>query len=105
LDRSVAHSRRLEIESDLWEFLHDPASGHPLAKATHVFARLGAGIADDLCWRVEQTPIGRPSRRAVRVITATVFLLTVLWVIPLSSGKQRNGAGAAERVDAPRFQR
>jgi hypothetical protein len=87
LHRSVAARRRAEIESDLWELLHDPTSGHSLTKAAHVFARLGAGVADDLCWRVEQAPIGPPAPRTVRVITAAVFLLTVLWVIPLSSGK------------------
>ena len=84
LPRPIAVRRRAEIDSDLWELRHDSTRHTSLAMAGQMFARLTTGVADDLCWRLEQTPLAPLSPRVVRVITTAVFLLTVLWVIPLS---------------------
>jgi hypothetical protein len=79
-----AENRRAEIESDLWELRHDVGGGRGLTPAVQVLARLFAGAADDLCWRVEVAEIEDSLllRRTI-VLTATAALvLTVLWILP-----------------------
>lgn len=77
--------RRAEIESELWEFQHDPERGaYP---AAHVIARLLIGIPDDLSWRAEQardrrTP-GRARLRAVAWTVATIVVVAALWILPI----------------------
>ena len=84
-----AEQRRAEIESDLWEQQQDPNGARGLAPAVHILARLFAGIADDLSWRVERTTLQDNVliRRALTLAAATVALL-VLW----------GSAGAAPRI-------
>ena len=75
-----AEQRRAEIESDLWEQQQDPNGARGLAPAVQVLARLFAGIADDLSWRVERTTLQDNVliRRAL-VLAATTVALAVLW--------------------------
>ena len=75
-----AEQRRAEIESDLWEHQHDPDGARGLTPAVQVFARLFAGIADDLSWRVERTTLQDcvVIRRAL-TLAATTAALLVLW--------------------------
>jgi hypothetical protein len=80
LPASTRERRFAEIESDLWEFQHDPASAGEISCALHVLVRLTTGLPDDLCWRFEQTPaLGRTSRRLVG-ITAVALVLSAVWL-------------------------
>ena len=75
-----AEQRRAEIESDLWEHQQDLHGARGLAPTVQVLGRLFAGIADDLCWRLERTTLQDNVfiRRAVTLAAATVAL-SVLW--------------------------
>jgi hypothetical protein len=75
-----AEQRRGEIESDLWELQQDPNGARGLAPAVQVLGRLFAGIADDLCWRLERTTLQDHVfiRRTVTLAAVTVAL-SMLW--------------------------
>jgi hypothetical protein len=70
-------SRRAEIESDLWESLHDDGLS---ATAPEMIGRLIAGLLDDVRWRVEQ-PTLAPQRMRITFAVATVALLAAgVWI-------------------------
>jgi len=46
LPAELRETRRAEIESDLWESLHDPD-----AARSQILPRLAGGVMDDVCWR------------------------------------------------------
>jgi hypothetical protein len=84
-----AEARRAEIESDLWELLHDPdqdvdARHASLAPAMHVLARLVLGIPDDLRWRVERSDVedSLALRRAIAMSAAAAIVFLIFWVLP-----------------------
>jgi hypothetical protein len=52
LPDEMRQRRSAEIESDLWEFEHDP--NRPRFAAAHLLLRLLGGIWHDLIWRIEQ---------------------------------------------------
>src|SRR5437870_4866961 len=55
LEPSTQHTRRAEIASDLWEFLHDCSRSESGGRrAADVLARTLLGIPDDVCWSGEQ---------------------------------------------------
>jgi hypothetical protein len=87
LEPAVRDARRAEIESDLWEFQHDPERDRH--RAAHVLARLVIGIPDDLSWRAEHASTRRtPQRASLRIVAwtvATVILAAALWILPLMS--------------------
>jgi hypothetical protein len=76
LPPALRDARRDEIESDLWESQHDRAAGLGGSVALAIFARLIAGIPDDLGWRIEYAGTGL---RQVHVALA-VGIMAVLWV-------------------------
>ena len=80
----LAESRRAEIESDLWELQHDPDGRRGFAPAVQVFARLMAGAADDLYWRLEHAAIedNLLLRRTCALTLAAAFVFVVLWILP-----------------------
>jgi hypothetical protein len=85
LEPAVRDTRRAEIDSELWEFQHDPERGaYP---AAHTLARLLIGIPDDLSWRAEHAQARRtPTRarlRAVAWTVATLIVFAALWILPL----------------------
>lgn len=56
LPESAKSERRAELESDLWEQVHeDPAS---MAVGPHILLRALLGVPADLTWRLEQATIG-----------------------------------------------
>jgi hypothetical protein len=70
-------ARRDEIESDLWEWQHDPDRGTGPGVAGHVLLRLVRGMPDDLFWRM--THATRRKASALGTL-ATILLLLVAWV-------------------------
>jgi hypothetical protein len=85
MEPAIRDTRRAEIDSELWEFQHDPERGaYP---AAHVLARLVIGIPDDLSWRTEHARARRtPMRAGLRVLAWTVATLVVVaawWILPL----------------------
>jgi hypothetical protein len=92
-----AMQRLADIESDLWEFEHDPHGAREVAPAIQVLWRLAAGIADDLRWRLERTTLqdNVMIRRAVTLAAATI-VLSMLW------GSQDAGPRLAGCPGAPR---
>jgi hypothetical protein len=97
-----AEQRRAEIESDLWEFQHDPDGPRGIAPAVQVIGRLFTGIADDICWRLEHTTLHDTVliRRAVTLAAATVAL-SMLWG---SSGATPRAAGCPSTPRKPRVE-
>jgi hypothetical protein len=73
LPRAERAARRAEIDSDLWEFEHDPAAPQGGWGATQVLARLLIGIPDDLAWRMD---VGAKAHRApVRALAAAGMMM------------------------------
>jgi hypothetical protein len=68
--------RRDEIESDLWEWQHDPDRGTGPGAAANMFLRLVLGMPDDLFWRETHAPHGKSA--ALRTV-ATVLLVLMAW--------------------------
>jgi hypothetical protein len=68
--------RRAEIESDLWEGLHDPDRGSGPSAAGQMLLRLVLGVPDDLLWRAAHVTDRRVA--AVRA-AATVLLFLGVW--------------------------
>jgi len=68
--------RRAEIESDLWEWQHDPDRASGPRAPVHVLLRLMLGMPDDLLWRM--THVTDPRTAAFRT-AATVLLVLVAW--------------------------
>jgi hypothetical protein len=77
LPPTVRMARRGEIDSDVWESVHD-AGGDP-GLALHVIARLVIGIPDDLTWRTEQSSARAARRWAVGLAFGAIAMLS-LWV-------------------------
>lgn len=75
LPPEIAAQRQAEIESDLWEQLHD--SDRP-ARAFEVVARLVAGIPDDLRWKEEQVEPGELKKAIVVTLGATAVAALLL---------------------------
>ncbi|HEX7088029.1 MAG TPA: hypothetical protein VF198_16840 [Vicinamibacterales bacterium] len=73
-------ARRAEIESDLWEFRHDPERRNGPVDAAHVLLRLLSGVPDDLCWHVEQRHVPGRAVRFVGAIAALVLVVSAAWL-------------------------
>jgi hypothetical protein len=74
LPSPIAAQRQAEIESDLWEQLHDPDRHTP----THeIVVRLLAGIPDDLRWKEEQMEPGE-IRKAIFVTLGATAVAALL---------------------------
>lgn len=75
-------ARRVEIESDLWEFEQDHRTrGIGLVRtAGHALARLVLGMPDDLRWRIERTPRRQAWRTVFAASTAAAAIYSVLWL-------------------------
>jgi len=80
---AVRTARRAEIESDLWEFVHDPDCDDGWHRSVHILLRLMRGVADDLRWRLT---LDRMTATAVRVgaaLTAALLVFIAWWVLDL----------------------
>jgi uncharacterized protein (TIGR03435 family) len=96
-------ARLHEIDSDLWECLHD---ADRRTSAIEMLTRLLLGVPDDLLWRVEQAP-------APRAITASAFtcsfalhvcaLAAAVWCAswPADPAPPRSWASAPHALDGP----
>ena len=72
LPGEIREARCAEIESDLWESLHDPE----IASA-QILPRLAGGVVDDVCWRATHVPT---ESRTMWLITTAMFLLAAaMW--------------------------
>ena len=71
--------RCAEIESDLWESLHDPDGTD--ATAMHLFLRFVRGMPADLAWRLEQAIIGDELmwRKLALLCIAAGTVMALLW--------------------------
>src|SRR5688572_8887530 len=92
MDPHAREARVAEIESDLWEGVHDGD------RASEIFARLVLGIVDDLVWRTTHDLIRESSTRrtaalGVIVTVATLIAAAALWFI--------DAAGAAPLPKPP----
>jgi hypothetical protein len=78
--RVDAEARSAEIESDVWEMLHDPDLGSPARRIRIAASRLCLGIPEDLAWACEHLPPREQLllRRVLAVTAATVMVLTLL---------------------------
>ena len=72
LPGDVRNARCGEIESDLWESLHDGDGAHP-----QILPRLAAGVFDDIRWRAAHVPA--QGRTIVLGVATIVLLLAAIW--------------------------
>jgi hypothetical protein len=72
LPGDIREARCAEIESDLWESLHDPDLAH-----AQILPRLAGGVVDDVCWRAMHVPA--ESRTAWLTTTAMFLLAAAMW--------------------------
>ena len=79
LPASARDARRDEIDSDLWESVHDPA-GDRDTLALHIWARLLGGMFDDVRWRAAQVIDFGPYAWRVGASLVLAVLLG-LWLI------------------------
>jgi hypothetical protein len=107
LPAESAARRRLEVDSDLWELQSDPHPG--MLPAVQVFARLLAGVADDLQWRFERTPVleeledSIALRRTLTMGGTATLMCLLLWGSSLDADRTTTGRrGVAECVERQR---
>ena len=86
LPDEMRKTRRLEIESDLWESRRDAAGAPEARVVAHVLLRLVLGIPDDLQWRLEthvvRDRLQNPAwAHAVIAATAAALLLVAVWAV------------------------
>jgi hypothetical protein len=74
LPPAVRDARRAEIESDLWEFFHDPDRVESVGSTAHLVVRLLRGVPDDLIWRAEHAAAAHRTM-AVRLFVATLVVV------------------------------
>jgi hypothetical protein len=79
----VRNARREEIESDLWEFVHDPDSREGLHRSVHILLRLMRGLADDLRWRLAHDRMTTAAVRVGGALTAALVVFVSWWVLGL----------------------
>lgn len=68
----VREARRAEIESDLWESMHDPDVPRP-----QILPRLAGGLFDDVCWRANH--LADESRMMWLTVATGCLLLAAMW--------------------------
>jgi hypothetical protein len=72
LPPELREARRAEIESDLWESLHDADASSP-----QILPRLAGGVFDDVCWRATLT--ADESRTVWLTIATGCLMLAAMW--------------------------
>ena len=72
LPAELRETRRAEIESDLWESLHDPDAARP-----RILPRLAGGVMDDVRWRANH--LADESRMVWLTIATGALLLAAMW--------------------------
>lgn len=72
LPADVRETRRAEIESDLWESLHDPEAMRP-----QILPRLAGGVMDDVRWRANCS--ADESRMVWLTVASGALLLAAMW--------------------------
>jgi len=72
LPADVRAARCAEIESDLWESMHDPDVPQP-----QILPRLAGGLVDDVCWRANH--LADESRMMWLTIATGCLLLAAMW--------------------------
>lgn len=79
MQAEVRRRRSAEIESDIWESLHDPEGTD--ATAMHIFLRVVRGMPADLSWRLEQAFIGEQLmwRKLALLCIAAATVMAMLW--------------------------
>ena len=84
--------RRAEIESDLWELVDDVRAGRTseAAAALQVIARCILGIADDVAWRLDETP--------PRAVPAPLLWTGAVMVVAMALGAW---LATATRIELP----
>ena len=79
LPAELREARREEIESDLWEDVHDQERSSGLL-AVQMIARMLIGMPDDVGWRSEQGD-RRVSRRVSVALALGVVAVLALWLV------------------------
>jgi hypothetical protein len=78
--------RRAEMESDIWESLHDPEKDR--STGIHMVVRLARGIPADTLWRLEQALAGGELMwRKYALLGAAVAAVTaIVWSLSTPAG-------------------
>jgi uncharacterized protein (TIGR03435 family) len=104
LPQAERNDRQAEIESDLWEFTHDPDAPQGGWAAMQILARLLTGIPDDVAWRIDagatahHAPVSAlaeaglptgPRRVSAFGVAATIHVVAILAVTWMATRAQR----------------
>jgi hypothetical protein len=82
LPEPMRDARRAEIESDLWEFLHDAERDPRVAASVQLFGRLLLGVSDDLWWRLEYEGTRHAFLvRRLGAVAAVALVPMALWIV------------------------
>jgi hypothetical protein len=75
----VRRRRCAEIESDIWESLHDLEN--PGASGIHIVVRFARGMPADVLWRLEHAVVGgqRMWRKLAFLCIAAATVMAMLW--------------------------
>jgi hypothetical protein len=81
VDAPTRRRRCAEIESDVWESLHDPENTG--ATGIHMLVRFARGIPADVSWRLEHTLTGEElmRKKLVLVCFTAAAAMTMLWFL------------------------
>jgi uncharacterized protein (TIGR03435 family) len=115
LPRAEQAARLAEIDSDLWEFEHDPDAPQREWVAMHMLARLLIGVPDDLAWRMDagaaahQAPVSAlaatgtmtgPRRASAFGLAATIHIVAISavgWLASSNSAPPREPGQRSRR--------
>jgi uncharacterized protein (TIGR03435 family) len=106
LPPAVRNRRRAEIDSDLWEWCADQASGRRGAEVVHLLLRSVCGMPDDVAWRVELGALGPVPHRSLTLIGQTLgaaFVLCAIGVIHVDAIRKQSAVPFA-RTNPPAFE-
>jgi hypothetical protein len=84
LNRPARDRRFKEVDSDLWESIHDVGEGEEAAALLQLASRFVRGVPADLIWRFETSH--RHELRTFAMAAAILAMIVAAWrVIPLTT--------------------
>jgi hypothetical protein len=92
LPSALRQARRAEIESDLWEFQHDPDTSRGPNEGLWIIGRLLLGMPDDVVWRFECAVDGDDPimRRTIAMAAVATVFIAALWTFPAWLGRDES---------------
>ncbi|HJZ74018.1 MAG TPA: hypothetical protein VKE51_19900 [Vicinamibacterales bacterium] len=95
LEQAAQRARQAEIDSDLWEFLHDDSqAGEGFATVVHILAGALLAVPDDLLWICEQLPRHRRRPSLSAILRCAIVVVAASGLAVSASGPTLDVASA-----------